>query len=114
VSKGQRVPSVYCDEYATVNALANGAHITHPFDGDFATSAPGREQPSGRASGRQWVQNRGVVHAPAPSVTPAKYVSCAAKAPALVVLPFSLQVVGVERLATAAFADTGSSTIGFD
>jgi hypothetical protein len=27
---------------------------------------------------------------------------------------FSLQVVGVERLATSGFADAGSSAIGFD
>jgi hypothetical protein len=48
-------------------------------------SGTGREQPSGPASGRQWVQNRGVAHAPAASVTPAKCVSCAAQNVALVV-----------------------------
>ena len=47
-------------------------------------------------------------------MTPAKCVSCAAQNAALVVLPLSLQVVGVERLATAAIADAGSSRIGFD
>ena len=103
-----------CNEYATDNALANGAQITHRFGEWFATPTPGREQPSGPASGRTGPQNRGVAHAPAPSVTPAKCVSCAAQNAALVVLPLSLQVVGVERLAREALADTGSSTIGFD
>jgi hypothetical protein len=64
----------------------------------FATQAPGREQPSGPASGRQWVRNRGVAHAPAPSVTPAKCVSCAAQNAALVVLPLNLQVVNHRSL----------------
>ena len=91
-------PSVICDEYATDHALANGARITHRFRWQFAPPAPGREQPSGPASGRQRVQNRGVAHAPALSATPAKCVSCAAQNAALVVLPLSLQVVGVERL----------------
>ena len=85
-----------------------------PFRWRFVTPAPGREQPSGPASGRQSAQNRGVAHAPAPSVTSAKCVSCAAQNAALVVLPLSLQLVGVERLARGALADTGSSTIGFD
>jgi hypothetical protein len=80
----------------------------------FATQAPGREQPSGPASGRQWVRNRGVAHAPAPSVTPAKCVSCAAQNAALVVLPLNLQVVGVQRLAREALADTGLATADFD
>jgi hypothetical protein len=40
--------------------------------------------------------------------------SCAAQNAALVVLPPSLQVVGVERLVRGALADTGSSTIGFN
>ena len=56
----------------------------------------------------------GVAHAPAPSVTPAKCVSCAAQNAAPVVLPLSLQVVGVERLAREAVTDTDSSTAGFD
>jgi hypothetical protein len=47
-------------------------------------------------------------------VTAAKCVSCAAQNAALVDLPVSLQVVDVERLATAAYADAGSSSIGFD
>ena len=81
---------------------------------DIATLTSGREQPSGPASGRQWVQNRGVAHAPAPSVTLAKCVSCAAQNAALVVPRLSLQVVGVERLAKAAIAVTGLSGIGFD
>ena len=38
----------------------------------------------------------------------------AAQNAALGVLLLSLQVVGMERLAKAAFADTGSSTIGLD
>jgi hypothetical protein len=46
-------------------------------------------------------------------VTPAKCVSSAAQNAALVVLPLRLQVVDVERLARAAIADTGSSSIGF-
>ena len=49
----------------------------------------GREQPSGAASGRQRPKSRGVAHAPAPSLTPAKCVSCAAQNAALVVLPLS-------------------------
>jgi len=47
-------------------------------------------------------------------VAPAKCVSCAAENAALVVPPLSLQVVGEERLAREALADTGLSTIGFD
>ena len=74
----------------------------------------GREQPSAPASGRQSAPNRGVADAPAPSVTSAKCVSCAAQNAALVALPLTLQVVGVERLATSGFADAGSSAIGFD
>ena len=58
-----------------------------PFRWRLCDTGTGREQPSGPASGRQWVQNRGVAHAPTPSVTPAKCVSCAAKNAALVVLP---------------------------
>ena len=54
-----------------------------PFRCRFATLAPGREQPSGPPSGRDTAQNRGVAHAPAPSVTPAKCVSCAAQDAAL-------------------------------
>jgi hypothetical protein len=80
----------------------------------FATPTPGREQPSGPASGRHGPLNRGVAHAPALSVTPAKCVSCAAQNAALVVLPLRVQVVGMERLAREALADTGSSIIGFD
>jgi len=74
----------------------------------------GREQPPGSTPGQDRPQYRGVAHAPAPSVTPAKCLSCAAQNAALGVRFLSLQLVGVERLATAAFADTGSSTIGFD
>ncbi len=85
-----------------------------PFRRRCATPAPGREQPSGPASGRQWAQNRGVAHAPAPSVTPAKCVSCAAQNAALVVLPLNLHVVGMERLAREALTDTGPSTTGFN
>ena len=55
-----------------------------PFRRRFATAAPGREQPSGPASGRQSARNRGVAHAPVPPVTPAKCVSCAAQNAALV------------------------------
>jgi hypothetical protein len=51
---------------------------------------------------------------PAPSVTPAKCVSCAAQNAALVVLPLNLQVVGVQRLAREALADTGLATADFD
>lgn len=80
-----------------------------PFRWRFPTPAQGREQPSGPASGRQSAPNRGVTHAPAPSVTSAKCVSCAAQNAALAALPLSLQVVGVERLATSGFADAGSS-----
>jgi hypothetical protein len=47
-------------------------------------------------------------------VTPAKCVSRAAQNAALIVEALSLQVSGVERLAKAAFPETGSSTIGFD
>ena len=84
-----------------------------PFRLRFATAAPGREQPSGPASGRQRPQNRGVAHAPAASVTPAKCVSCAAQNAALVVGALSLQVVDVDRLAREALTDTGSSTTCF-
>jgi hypothetical protein len=80
-----------------------------PLRWRFATPAQGREQPSGPASGWQSAPNRGVAHAPAPSVTAAKCVSCAAQNAALVALPLSLQVVGVDGLATAGFADAGSS-----
>jgi hypothetical protein len=47
-------------------------------------------------------------------VTPAKCVSRAAQNAALGVLLLSLQVVRVEKLAKAAIADTGPSSIGFD
>ena len=76
------------------------------------TSTLGREQPSGPASGREAAKNRGVAHAPAPSATLAKCVSRAAQNAALLVLPFSLQVVGVKRLAREALADTGSPISG--
>ena len=46
-----------------------------PFRQRFTTPTLGCGQPSGPASGRQRAQNRGVAHAPAPSVTPAKCVS---------------------------------------
>ncbi len=69
----------------------------------IATPTPGREQPSGTTSGRLSRQTRGVAHAPAPSVTPAKCVSCAAQNAALRVRLLSVQVVSVERLAKAAF-----------
>lgn len=55
-----------------------------------------------------------VAHAPAQSATRSKRVRCAAQSAALVVGALSLQVVGVERLAREALADTGSSIIGFD
>jgi hypothetical protein len=45
---------------------------------------------------------------------PAKCVSCAAQNAALGVLFLSLQVIGVERLAREALADTGSATICSD
>jgi hypothetical protein len=80
----------------------------------LATPTPGREQPSGPASGRQSAQNRGVAHAPTPSVTPAKCVSRAAQNAALVVRPLSLQGVGGERLASEALTDIGSSTTALD
>ena len=51
-SKVQCVPCAICNEYATDNALANGAQIAHRFGERFATPTPGREQPSGPASGR--------------------------------------------------------------
>jgi hypothetical protein len=79
--------------------------------GDIATLTKGREQPSGPASGRQSTLNGGLL---TPSVTPAKCISCAAQNAALGALLLSLQVVGVERIAKAAFADTSSSTIGSD
>ena len=69
-------PCAICGEYAANNTLANGAQITHRFDGGLRHWHRGREQPFGPASGRQSAQNRGVAHAPAPSVTPAKCVSC--------------------------------------
>jgi hypothetical protein len=47
-------------------------------------------------------------------VTPAKCVSGAAQNAALVVLHLSLQVVGVDRLAREALANSGSLTIDFD
>jgi hypothetical protein len=47
----------------------------------------GREQPSGSASGQHSAQNRGVAHAPAPSVTPLKRVRARQRAPRL---PFRL------------------------
>ena len=49
----------------------------------------GREQPSGAVLGTDTAQNRGVAHAPAPSVTLAKCVSCAAQNAALVVRPLA-------------------------
>ena len=58
-------------------ALAIGAQNTRGCHGGLRPPAQGREQPSGPASGRQSAPNRGVAHAPAPSVTPAKCVSCA-------------------------------------
>lgn len=73
----------------------------------------GREQPSREPSGSHRAETGGVAHAPAPSVTLAKWVSCAAQNAALVVLPIGLQVVGVDRLARKAVADTGSSTNRF-
>ena len=94
--------------------VANGAQIAHRFDGGLRHRHRGVSNPPGRPRDGSRPQNRGVAHAPAPSVTPAKCVSCAAQNAALVVLPLSLQVVGVERLAREALADTGSSTIGFD
>ena len=109
------IPCAICDEYAAKNALANGAQITRRFHWRFATQAPGVINPPGRPRDGSG-QNRGVAHAPAASVTPAKWVSCAAQNAALVVppLPLTLQVVGEERLAREALADTGRSTIGFD
>jgi hypothetical protein len=68
----------------------------------------GREQPSGPTSGRHEAKNRGVAHAPVLSVTLAKCVSCAAQNAALGVLLLGLQVVGIDRLAKAGFADIGS------
>jgi len=113
-SKGQCVPCVICDEYATNNALANSAQIIHCFDGGSLHRHRGVSNPPGPASGRQSAQDRGGAHAPAPSETPAQRVSCAAQNAALVDLPLSLQVVGVERVAREALADTDSSIIGFD
>ena len=51
-----------------------------------------------------------------PSDTHAEHevIRAAARNAALVVLPLSLQVVRLERLATSGFAATGSSAIGFD
>ena len=48
----------------------------------FATSTPGREQPSGPSSGQDWRKSGGLL-TPALSVTPAKCVSCAAQSAAL-------------------------------
>src|SRR5688572_26885183 len=74
----------------------------------------GREQPPEQGSGSHPRADRGVAHAPAPSGTTAKCVSCAAQNAALLVLPLGLQVVRVERLAQSGFEDAGSSAIGFD
>ena len=45
VSKVGRVPFATCDEYATVDALANGRQITHRFDA-VCDPDTGREQPT--------------------------------------------------------------------
>jgi hypothetical protein len=109
----QCVPCVICDEYASDNALANGAQITHRFDGGLRHQQRGVSNPPGRPRDRTGGKSGGLL-TPAPSVTPAKCVSCAAQNAALVVLPRSLAVVGVERLAREAFAVSGSPIIGFD
>ena len=103
-------------------SLARSQVITHVHSARRSQREPanipartsGREQPSGPASGRQSAPNRGVAHAPAPSVTSPKCVPCAAQNAALVVLPLSSQVVSVERLARGALAATGLSTTDFD
>ena len=111
--KVQSVPRAIYSVYTRDNARANGAQIAATMRETSRHRHRGVSNP--RAGlGTDKPQNRGVAHAPAPSVTPAKCVSCAAQNAALVVLPLSLQVVGVERLAREALADTGSSTIGFD
>ena len=56
----------------------------------------------------------GLLTPPAPSATPANCISCAAQNAARVILPLGFEVVGVERLAREALADTGSSIIGVD
>ena len=74
----------------------------------------GREQPSGADLGTAVGAEPGGGSRPAPSVTSAKCVSCAAQNAALVLPLLNSQVVGLERLARGALADTGSSTIGSD
>ena len=86
----QSVRCVICDEYATNSALANVAQITRRFNGGLRHRHRGVSNPPGRASGRRAPQNRGVAHAPAPSVTSAKRISCAAQIAAFVVLPSQL------------------------
>ena len=108
------VPRAIYSRYTRDIARANGAQIAATMRETSAAPTPGREQPPGPSSGQDKPQNRGVAHAPTPSVTPAKCLSCAAQNAALVVLPLSLQVVGVERLAREALTDTGSSTNGCD
>ena len=109
----QCVPCAICDAYATDNALANGAQITRRFDGGLRHRHRGVSNPPGRPRDGSRRRTGGLLTPPLISDA-AKCVSCAAQNAALVVLPLSLQVVGVERLARKAFADTGSSTIGFD
>jgi hypothetical protein len=74
----------------------------------------GVSNPPGSGRDSSPVQTGGVAHAPTPSVTPAGCVRCAAQNAALVGLTLTLLIVGVERLATAAFADRSSSSTRFD
>ena len=70
--------SVTCTHMETVRrSLQRSANI--------ATLTPGREQPSGPASGQDRPQNRGVAHAPAPSVTPAKWFRARHRTPRLLI-----------------------------
>ena len=114
VEKYSAFRDAICGEFARDNTRAFGAQITATNARAFRHGHRGVSNPPGRPRDRAGRRNRGVAHAPAPSVTPPKWVSCAAQNAALGLPLLSSQVVGVERLARGALADTGSSTIGID